>query len=150
MRMVKENITIHGTKKDAQRYLNGILREKDMGTYIEPTKDSVNKYLDHWLEASAKPRLRIRTFNSYVEQLNRYIRPYLATNLLIKLTPLDIQSTYSKLQEQGLSPATIRRSHAVFRSALNQAVKWQMISKNPAEFVDLPRHITKRNACFIL
>ena len=31
------NKTIHGTKKDAQRYLNAALRDKDLGTFAEPT-----------------------------------------------------------------------------------------------------------------
>lgn len=137
------NKTINGTKKDAQKYLNAVLREKDIGVYFQSSKDSVNKYLDQWLESSAKPRLRERTYNSYVELLKRYIRPYLGASLLGKLTPLDIQSTYSALGEKGLSPATIRRSHAVLRSALSQAVKWQLIMRNPVEFVDLPKEEKK-------
>jgi hypothetical protein len=41
--------TIHGTKKDADRYLTAARREMDLGTFVEPTAMSVNEYLDSWL-----------------------------------------------------------------------------------------------------
>ena len=41
--------------------------------------------------------------------------------------------------ESGLSPRTIRYTHAVLSSALKQAVKWQLLPRNAAEYVDLPR-----------
>jgi len=33
----------------------------------------------------------------------------------------------------------VRYAHAVLRSALKQAVKWQLLANNPADYVDLPR-----------
>jgi hypothetical protein len=50
--------TIHGTKKDAQRYLTESLRDRDMGIVVEPEIAALGRYLDKWLETSAKPRLR--------------------------------------------------------------------------------------------
>ncbi len=40
------NKTIRGTKKDAQKYLNAALREKDLGIFVEPSALTVNEYLD--------------------------------------------------------------------------------------------------------
>jgi hypothetical protein len=34
------NKTIHGTKKDAEKYLTATLRDRDLGVFIEPKKDS--------------------------------------------------------------------------------------------------------------
>lgn len=45
--------------------------------------------------------------------------------------------------ENGLSPRTVRYTHAVLRNALEQAVKWQMLHRNPAQFVDLPKQKRK-------
>jgi len=45
---------------------------------------------------------------------------------------------------QGAGDDSIRYTHAVLRSALNQAVRWKLLLANPAELVDLPRH-TRRN-----
>src|SRR5215831_7709605 len=38
--------TVHGTKKDAQTYLNGKLRERDLGTYASVQKTLVGALLD--------------------------------------------------------------------------------------------------------
>ena len=49
--------TIHGTKKDAQKFLTAKLREKDLGMFVEPASESLTKYLERWLVDVAKPRL---------------------------------------------------------------------------------------------
>jgi len=133
------NKTITGKKGDAHKHLTSVLSDLDQGTFIEPSKESLNKYLDRWLEVSAAPRLRARTARDYREVLARYVREPLGQKPFASITPLDIQSVYSGMLELGLSPRTVRQTHAVLRSALKQAVKWQLLTKNPAEYVDLPR-----------
>jgi len=44
---------------------------------------------------------------------------------------------------RGLSPRTVRYTHSVLRSALNQAVKWGLLYRNPADLVDLPKQQKK-------
>lgn len=141
------NRTVHGTKKDAERVRTALMRERDLGTLAEPCRLSLNDFLDQWLEKSARPRVRERTYTDYVGLLNYYVRPKLGGRQLAKLTPLDIQGLYAAMQSEGaskrkpkgLSARTVRYCHAVLRSALGQAVKWGMIQSNPAELVDLPR-----------
>ena len=133
------NKTIHGTKKDAQRYLNAVLRELDLGTFVEPSSQTLNGYLDHWLTAAAKPRLRDRTYEDYVSWLQRYVREPLGQRKLSELRALEIQKLYSEMQERGLSARTVRYTHAILSSALKQAVKWGMLARNPAELVQLPK-----------
>jgi len=52
-----------------------------------------------------------------------YVRPSLEGRPLAKVTPLDVQAVYGKIIEKGLSARTVRYTHAVLRSALQQAVK---------------------------
>ncbi len=59
------NKTIHGTKKDAQKYLTAKTREKDLGVFVEPASMPLNDFLDRWLEEIAKHKLRQRTFETY-------------------------------------------------------------------------------------
>lgn len=134
------NHTVHGTKKDAQAYLNQVLRDRDLGVFVEPSKRPLNEYLDEWLETAVKPRVRERTYDDYCSLLTRYIRPELGGRQLSQIGPMEIQKVYGQLIETGLSPRTVRYAHGVLRDALQQAVKWQLLQRNPAEFVDLPRH----------
>ena len=42
------------------------------------------------------------------------------------------------MQENGLS-SMVRLTHTLLKGSLTQAVKWQMIAQNPADYVDLPK-----------
>lgn len=137
------NHTIHGTRKDAEKYRNAILRERDLGTFVEPVATTLDEYLDDWLKNAAKPRLRERTFIEYDYILKLYVRPKIGAKKLSELQPMDIQSIYTEMQNNGLSPRTIRYANAVLSSALKQAVKWRMIIQNPAALVELPRESRK-------
>lgn len=111
--------TVHGTKKDAQRELTKLLRERELGSV-------------------AKTRVRERTHRDYVWLLKKYIRPSLGERRLDQLKALELQKLYGELSAQGLSPRTVRYAHTVLRNALEQAVKWGMIARNPADLVQLP------------
>lgn len=129
---------IHGTKKDAQRYLTSVMRSLDLGTYVEPSATTLNDYLDEWAQA-AKGTIRERTFNDYMGLLARYVRPPLGTIRLTRVSPAEIQKLYNDMRERGLSPRTIQYTHAVLSRALKMAVKWRKINQNPAEYTDRPQ-----------
>jgi integrase len=137
------NKTVHGTKKDADKYLTAKLRDKDLGLNIEPASESLGQYLDKWLETSVKPRVRSRTYDDYAALMTRYVRDPLGAIKLSDLRPIDIQKLYQSMQERELSARVVRYTHAVLSSALKQAVKWDMLHRNPASAVDLPRMVRK-------
>lgn len=133
------NQTIRGTETDAKRALHKLLVKADAGELARANPQTLSDYLDHWLQAAAKPRLRERTYIEYRKQLERYVTPVLGASRLEKLTPLQIQGLYGQMLEKGLSPRTVRLTHAVLRNALKQSVRWQMLRANPADAVDLPK-----------
>ena len=133
------NKTVHGTLRDAQAYLSRTQRDRDLGVFFEPSRMTLDGYLDKWLETAAKPKLRAKTHRDYEALLRRYVRPALGSRTVSKIEPLEIQGLYADMQERSLSARTVRFTHAVLRSALHQAVKWRLIPQNPAESVDLPK-----------
>jgi hypothetical protein len=84
------NRTIHGPMREAQAYLTGRLRERDLGRDLEDAKITLNEYLDRWLETAVKPRVREKTWQDYSGMLRRYVRPSLGERLLTALRPLDL------------------------------------------------------------
>ena len=130
---------IRGTLKDAQKYLNGALSDKDKGIFVEPTSLTVNEYLNRWLEAAARPRVSRRTADGYAGLLERYIRGPLGRGRLDKLQPLDIQKVYGEMQARGLSARVVRHTHSALHNALKQACKWGLIPRNPSDLVELPK-----------
>ena len=137
------NKTINGSKKDAEKYLRKVLRERDLGEYIEPSKQLLSEYLDTWLETAVKIRVRDRTYRDYKEKVRLYIKPDLGNYNLQTLSPEHIQKLYNKMLDDGKSARTVRLTHAILKNALKQAVKWGKTNKNPADLVDLPRQERK-------
>ncbi len=133
------NKTVRGNRKDAQKYLNGVLRDLDLGTFVEPSSMTLNEYLDKWLETAAKARLSERVFADYKYLLDLYLRDVIGSKRISDLRAMDIQLLYSAMQEKGLSSRTVRYVNAVLSSALKQAVKWGVIARNPASLVELPK-----------
>ncbi len=141
------NKTIHGTKKDAQKYLTAKLREKDLGVFIEPALMSLNVYLDKWLSECAVLKLREQTLNGYKFLFKRYIREKLGSKRLSDIQAYEIQKLYNEMKKANYAPKTIRHAHNVLSSALKQAVKWKMLMQNPCDLCDLPRQIKKEMKC---
>lgn len=129
-----QNQTIKGTQKDAQAWLNGALRNKDLGIPTLQSKISVSDYLDEWLKTIAKPRVSENTFTGYESQL-RHVKNGLGNGRLTLLRAQDIQRLYGTL-----TPSVAKHVHAPLSSALSQAVRWHLIHSNPCDAVDLPRH----------
>lgn len=133
------NHTIRGTKRDAERYRTKTLRALDTGTFADETQATVAEFINEWLETSAKPRVRARTLADYRSLAERYLVPLLGHRKLAQLTPKDIQRTYNELKARGLSARTVRYAHSVLHGALEQAVRWNLLARNSAKLVDLPR-----------
>jgi integrase len=137
------NKTVKGGKKDAERYLTTTLSAISNGTFVEPSSFTLNEYLDKWLESACRQRVSERTFAEYTALLKRYVRESLGKKKLSDLRALDIQTLYSELLQRGLSPRIVRYTHAVLSSSLKQAVRWNILYRNPAESVQLPKLVRK-------
>jgi integrase len=139
---------VHGPKKDAQKYLTALAREKYLGTLVEPVKLTFGEFLSRWVEAAARPRLRERTLDDYQYKIDLYILPSLGGVKLSELSPLHIQLLYSKMQERGLRAWSVRYVHLIISSSLKYAVRQRMLPNNPAALVELPRRERKEMRAF--
>jgi integrase len=132
------------TKKEAQTALNVAINALQQGTYVEPTAITVDHFLrDRWLPA-AKGTIRPTTYSSYEMHVRCYLAPAFGHLRLQQVTPLAINAFYGELLKgwngrAALSPATVRRIHATLHRALRDAVRWQLIVRNPAGAADPPR-----------
>lgn len=133
------NKTIHGTKKDAQKFLTAKLREKDLGVFVEPASMPLYEFIDKWLLEVAKHRVKENTFDRYQSIAKTYIKKYIGQTRLCDLEDYQVQKFYDGLRDKGLSPRTVRYAHTVLSSALKQAIKWRMIANNPCSLCELPK-----------
>lgn len=139
--------SVKGTKRDAQRELARLVHEYNTGAYIEPAKLTVGEYLQKWLTDYAQGRVAARTYDRYAEIIHLHLSPALGAMPLSKLQPLHIQACYTRALREGrldrraggLSAQTVLHHHRLLHEALEQAVRWQLLSRNPADAVEPPR-----------
>jgi integrase len=134
-----------GTKRQAQVECARLISEIQRGTYLEPDKTTVAQFLDKWL-VGVKPRVSPKTSERYQQVCHKNIVPLLGAVMLPKLKPAQISDAYAKALangrrdgEGGLSPRTVHHMHVILKGALAQAVKWEMLVRNPADAVDAPK-----------
>jgi integrase len=137
------NHTIQGTKKDAEKYLNAQLRSKDLGVFVEPARISLGTFLDRWLEDAVRPRVRPRTLEGYRRWIDGYVRPALGEHRLDQIRPVDVQRLYGTIR----SPHAVAHVHRPLKSAFEQAVRWGMLARNPAEGVSVPSEPRREMCC---
>jgi len=125
-------VTVQGTKRQAQQRLTEILRQLDTGEYVEPSQETLSEYLARWFEI-VKPSLAYKTVRNYSLAI-RHLAQSLGPIRLNRLTAMQIQEAYHEL-----TPHSAAYAHRVLRRALNHAIRWGLLARNPALLVDAPR-----------
>ncbi len=114
-----------------------LLADRDKGIPIPTSTQTLTQYFEFWLK-SVKESVRPRTHESYDLNVRR-LTPLLGKAKLSALTPAAIETAYGKLTQRGLSRRSIVQAHTVFHTALEKAVQWGLIGRNPAEYASVPR-----------
>lgn len=131
--------SIKGTKSEAKRLLVQLLSERDTGIDAPPGKATVADFLQKWLTIHARENCSPKTARRYEQLIRVHIVPVVGERLLAKLKGPQIQEIYIQARRKGLSARTALHCHRVLREALQYAVKWQLLVRNPADAVDAPR-----------
>jgi len=138
-------VSVKGTKKDAEKRLAELLHQLDTGTFMKPGKISLAEYLERWLKDYVWPNLAPRTAEGYEHIIRRHLIPSLGSIVLAQLKPEHLQRYYSEKlsngrcdSKGGLSAKTVRHHHVTLHDALQSAVKWGLLSRNPADAVSPP------------
>jgi integrase len=139
-------IAFQGNKAEAQAELTRLIHEANSGMHVAGATMTLHAYLDRWLEDYARNSVTPKTFERYFEHVRNHIKPRLGHIQLAKLTPLHIQGFYQQCRTEGrlngkggLSERTVLHLHSVLHSALKQAVRWQLIPRNPVDAVARPK-----------
>ena len=104
-----------------------------------PEQETVGNYLHRWLECK-QGQLRPRTYTSYEHIVRAHLVPGLGRVRLAKLAPHDVAAWLRRHQKNGASARTARYARSVLRAALNQALRWELVSRNAAALTDPPRY----------
>ena len=126
--------------------------EQESGTFIPPSAKTVNDLLDEYMSIYGVNTWAMSTYESRKSLIANYIRPLIGDMKLEDVTPriMDkyyrdllsvkaVSSKYVKARTEYLTPHTVREVHKTLRNAFNQAVKWELMTRNPVEHATLPK-----------
>jgi len=137
--------TFKGTKRQAQEECARLVTQLKAGNYVEPTKQTVAEFLDEWLNF-IKPSVAPKTHERYAEICRKGIAPLLGEVTLAKLKTDRIDAAFSKALSEPrsgktapLAPRTVHHYRRVLIKALQQAVVWERLTKNPAHATTPPK-----------
>jgi integrase len=109
------------------------------GMPVASDRQTVEEFLNDWLEQNARPRIKPRTYERFGELIRLHVVPRIGGVRLEKLSPAHVQGLLTEKRKQGLSAQTVVSIRNVIRAALNQALRWGLIARNVATLVDAPR-----------
>jgi integrase len=152
----RRHITVRGEDvKDAQEKLVALLRERDTGSAIDPSKTTLGQYLDTWLvEIQVEPT----TLQRYRQLVDNQIKPHLGSAILQDLKPAAVKAWHKALRENGrkqrkkgeetprpLADRTILHAHRCLANALGDALEVRLIASNPAADISQPKVRVKKD-----
>lgn len=126
------------TKKEAHQKLNEALYKRDCG-FVESDNTLLKDYLNDWLMNYVKPNRKENTYFKYKGIIKNSINPIIGSIQLRNLKPIHIERILNFNKEKGIKNTTLQSIFVTLNSALNRALKLQLINTNVCKFVDRPK-----------
>ena len=111
----------------------------NLSIFVSDDRMTLETFLRRYLEDYAKGSVRITTYESYRGVIEGHIIPHIGSVRLSQLRADQINYLLSKVRSSGVSDRYVEYVYAILKSALNWAVTWELISKNPVLLVAHPR-----------
>ncbi|MEU0660277.1 tyrosine-type recombinase/integrase [Streptomyces lavendulocolor] len=148
----RKQITItKDTKTEVKEERARIISQRAAGTFVAPNKLTVDTLVEMWLKAATRD-VELATKRSY-EDAMRYVQTHLGGKRLQELTEDDVESLIDWMLTSarrrggkpgtGVGERTVSLTLGRLRAALNLAVRRQLVARNVAEHVTIPRAARK-------
>jgi integrase len=124
------------TRKAVADRLRKAIEAKESGLYVTGSSQTVEHFLTRWLERA--DHLRPITRKRYEALIRLHALPHLGRLDIRKVRPDHVAELYQSLKGER-KPATIGQLHAVLHSAFAEALRWNLIARNPVAAVRAPK-----------
>ena len=149
------------TKEEAKRRKAEIEYRQELGSLVIPKCKTVEELLREYVSLYGKNTWSMSMYEGSTGLIKNYINPIIGPMKLSEVTPRVLEKyymsllqtkavirctdkQYTKRQTPGkrdsfVTPGTVRRVHKLLNSAFTQAMKWELIEKNPAQLATVPK-----------
>ena len=150
----KQKWETFNTMSEAKTRLKEVEYKEQLGTFIVPKCKTVNDLMDEYIALYGRNKWALSTYTANVAVIKNYIRPIIGDRKLTEITPRFLERYYQQLlrtkpvvnprigrpRADFVQTGTIKEIHKLLRNSLNEAVKWELIEKNPALKANVPKH----------
>ena len=140
------------TYAEAHKRRAEIEYKQNEGTFLPPNKQTVEEIMKDYVALYGEKTWSYSTFNSNCALIANYIVPIIGDREMMEITPREADKYIKTLQRtqpvevggrrgktEYMTPANIEKVIKLLRSAFKQAVRWEVIARNPFDFVTLPK-----------
>lgn len=148
----KQKWETFATAADAKKRKAEIENQMESGTFSVPTATTLHDLLEEYLSTYGVNTWAMSTYDSNASLIRNYVEPLIGDMQLKDITPRVMDQYYKKLlgvkavvrnnrkpQSEFVTPRTVHEVHKILRNAFNQAVRWELIDRNPVENASLPK-----------
>ena len=154
----KQKWETYANKADAKRRKKEVEYKSDLGTIVIPKCTTMRDLLKEYVDLYGKDKWAVSTHSTNIGVINNYILPFIGDTKLTDISTRYLEIYYQKLlktpavgspgpkksESVFVSASTIQDVHKLLRNCFAQAVKWEMIEKNPATNATVPKHKSKK------
>ena len=129
-----------------------IEHQQDTNTFNAPSDLTLSDLLDQYITIYGIKTWAPSTYEGHKSLIDNYIRPLIGDRKLDDINPRMMDHFYKQLKtvkakarpygvskDGFITPRTIKEIHKVLRNAFNQAVKWELMARNPVQNATLPK-----------
>lgn len=150
----KQKWESYPTQAEANARKKEIEYKVNVGTFIIPQCNTLADLLKEYVALYGKNNWAMSTYASNEGLINNYILPYLGDMKVKDITSRVLEKYYQQLVDMKPVPnpltgkssretvgtGTVRCVHKLLRCCFGQAVRWEIIEKNPAINAMVPKH----------
>ena len=140
------------THKEAMKRKAEIESQQTTGTFVAPTNQTVADFMYDFVTLYGEKKWSVSMYDGSSSLIANYINPVIGDLEVQSITPRVVDKYIQTLQKtpavstknrkaktQYVTNSTIAQINKLLRCAFHQAVRWEMIGKNPFEHTILPK-----------
>lgn len=147
------------TLDEAKRRKAEIEYRQELGKLIIPQCRTLDDLLKEYVSLYGKNVWSISMYDSSTALIRHYISPIIGSMKITDITPRILEKYYQQLlktkavsrctdrnyekKDRYVTAGTVKKIHNLLRSCFNQALKWELIEKNPATLATVPKAESK-------
>lgn len=149
---IKQKWETYHSEKEALKRKAEIENKQDRGIFIPPKHQTVSSFLEDFVRTYGVNNWGVSTYDRNIGIIANYINPIIGdlqvqkvtTRIAdefvqtLKKTPA-VASANGKGKNEYVTACTIEKTVKILRCAFKQAIRWEIIEKNPFDNVILPK-----------